>query len=273
MEGRPTLHTVIGVNNVVYWFAFRFVVVCGDGEYIIYTAMALRNKAFGSGQEFVWAADSSQYAVRESASTVKVFKNFKERKAFKPDFGAEAIFGGYLLGVKSPSGLSFFDWDSLELVRRIEIQPKSVFWNESGELVAITTEESYFVLSYDQGAVAAAAEAEEEQNEDGIEAAFDVSVTKYRVEETGLCHVTIAHRFLERFRSPSKQVPGWATALSTPTSSTGLITTLEGRSLPFLTWTGNKCCFSFSNCYLVFSAFCSGPCTSWDTSRRITAYT
>lgn len=38
----------------------RFVVVCGDGEYIIYTAMALRNKSFGSAQEFVWAHDSSE---------------------------------------------------------------------------------------------------------------------------------------------------------------------------------------------------------------------
>lgn len=39
----------------------RFVVVCGDGEYIIYTAMALRNKSFGSAQEFVWASDSSEH--------------------------------------------------------------------------------------------------------------------------------------------------------------------------------------------------------------------
>ena len=38
----------------------RFVVVCGDGEYIIYTAMALRNKAFGSALEFTWANDSSE---------------------------------------------------------------------------------------------------------------------------------------------------------------------------------------------------------------------
>jgi coatomer subunit beta' len=56
--------------------------------------MALRNKSFGSAQEFVWAADSSEYAVRENASTVKIFKNFKEKKTFRPDFGAEAIFGG-----------------------------------------------------------------------------------------------------------------------------------------------------------------------------------
>jgi len=152
----------------------RFVVVCGDGEYIIYTAMALRNKAFGSGQEFVWAADSSQYAVRENASTVKVFKNFKERKSIKPDFGAEAIHGGHLLGVKSPSGLAFYDWDSLELIRRIEIQPKTVLWSENGELVAIATEESYFILSYDQTAFASAESKGEEVTEDGVESAFDV---------------------------------------------------------------------------------------------------
>lgn len=70
----------------------RFVVVCGDGEYIIYTAMALRNKAFGSAQEFVWAHDSSEYAIREGVSSVKVFKNFKEKKTFKPEGGAESTF-------------------------------------------------------------------------------------------------------------------------------------------------------------------------------------
>lgn len=69
--------------------SFRFVVVCGDGEYIIYTAMALRNKSFGSAQEFVWSTDASVYAIRESSSVVKIFKNFKEQKSFKPDFGAE----------------------------------------------------------------------------------------------------------------------------------------------------------------------------------------
>ena len=69
----------------------RFVVVCGDGEYIIYTAMALRNKSFGSAQEFVWSHEASMYAVRESNSSIKIFKNFKEQKSFKPDFGAEGI--------------------------------------------------------------------------------------------------------------------------------------------------------------------------------------
>lgn len=54
--------------------------------------MALRNKAFGSAQEFVWAQDSSEYAIRESSSIVKVFKNFKEKKWFRPESGAEGKF-------------------------------------------------------------------------------------------------------------------------------------------------------------------------------------
>lgn len=53
--------------------------------------MVLRNKAFGSAQEFVWGQDSSEYAIREGSSTVKVFKNFKEKKSFKPEFGAEGM--------------------------------------------------------------------------------------------------------------------------------------------------------------------------------------
>eukprot|EP00061_Rhincodon_typus_P018347 g47487.t1 len=111
-------------SNVYIQVELRFVVVCGDGEYIIYTAMALRNKSFGSAQEFVWAHDSSEYAIRESNSVVKIFKNFKEKKSFKPDFGAEGIYGGFLLGVRSMNGLAFYDWDTTELIRRIEIQPK-----------------------------------------------------------------------------------------------------------------------------------------------------
>ncbi|PNF39618.1 Coatomer subunit beta' [Cryptotermes secundus] len=164
----------------------RFVVVCGDGEYIIYTAMVLRNKAYGSAQEFVWAQDSSEYATREGNSTVKVFKNFKEKKAFKPEFGAEGIFGGFLLGVRSGTGLAFYDWETLELVRRIDIQPRHVFWSESGELVCLATEESYFILRYDSSVVARAQETKEGLTEDGIEEAFNVLGETHESVRTGL---------------------------------------------------------------------------------------
>ncbi|KAM6932883.1 coatomer subunit beta'-like [Xenentodon cancila] len=164
----------------------RFVVVCGDGEYIIYTAMALRNKSFGSAQEFVWAQDSSQYAIRKSNSVLNIFKNFKQKKTFKPDYGADGIFGGFLLGVRSNSGLAFYDWENTDLIRRIEIQPKHIFWSDSGELVCIATDESFFVLRYLQERISAAPESKEEKLEDGREDAFEVLGEVQEVVKTGV---------------------------------------------------------------------------------------
>ncbi|KAL6038168.1 hypothetical protein STEG23_030936, partial [Scotinomys teguina] len=176
----------------------RFVVVCGDGEYIIYTAMALRNKSFGSAQEFAWAHDSSEYAIRESNSVVKIFKNFKEKKSFKPDFGAESIYGGFLLGVRSVNGLAFYDWDNTELIRRIEIQPKHIFWSDSGELVCIATEESFFILKYLSEKVLAAQETHEGVTEDGIEDAFEVLGEIQEIVKTGLWVIASFTQVLNR---------------------------------------------------------------------------
>lgn len=81
--------------------------MCGDGEYIIYTAMALRNKSFGSAQEFVWSNDSALYAIREGTTTVKLFKNFKEIKSFKPELGAE---GGHTLSHTLSRRAMLNDW-------------------------------------------------------------------------------------------------------------------------------------------------------------------
>lgn len=79
------------------------------------------------------------------------------------------IFGGFLLGVSSGSGLSFFDWDTLKLIRRIDIQPTHVYWAENASLVALATSDQYFILKYHADAVANATE-----NAEDIENAFEV---------------------------------------------------------------------------------------------------
>src|SRR5882762_6554624 len=53
----------------------RFVTVVGDGEYIIYTALAWRNKSFGTGNSFAWAPDSNTYAVLEGRTKLRIYKN------------------------------------------------------------------------------------------------------------------------------------------------------------------------------------------------------
>lgn len=150
----------------------RYVVACGDGEYIVYTATALRNKAFGSGLEFVWAKDPSIYAVRESASSIKIHKNFKEAHSIRPDIVVDGIDGGVLLAVRSAGSLCFYDWESAQMVRRIEISAKHVFWSEDGKLVTIAGEDSFYVLKYNAAAFENANQ--EDITDDGVEDAFEI---------------------------------------------------------------------------------------------------
>ncbi|KAJ3021791.1 Coatomer subunit beta' [Thoreauomyces humboldtii] len=129
----------------------RFVVVCGDGEYIIYTALAWRNKSFGSALEFVWAGDSSEYAIRESSSKVKIFKNFKEKTDvnIRPSYSAEGIYGGALLGIRSSNFLNFYDWETGVCVRRVDVVARNVYWSEDN-LVAIVSDDSTYVLKFNR---------------------------------------------------------------------------------------------------------------------------
>ncbi|KAF3022096.1 hypothetical protein E8E14_013700 [Neopestalotiopsis sp. 37M] len=154
----------------------RFVAVCGDNEYIIYTALAWRNKAFGSALDFVWASkdNSNDFAIRESPTSVKVFKNFVEKPGgLDIPFQADGLTGGLLLGVKGAGGVSFYDWATGGLVRRIEVEPKQVYWSDSGELVALACEDTFYVLRFSRDAYVEAMQAGD-VDEDGVEAAFEV---------------------------------------------------------------------------------------------------
>ncbi|KAK3077955.1 hypothetical protein LTS18_008817, partial [Coniosporium uncinatum] len=59
------------------------------------------------------------------------------------------------------------------LVRRIEVEPKTVSWSESGELVALCCEETFYVLRFSREAYVAALQ-NGEVDDDGVEAAFEV---------------------------------------------------------------------------------------------------
>ena len=154
----------------------RFVSVCGDGEFIIYTAIAWRNQAFGQALDFAWGGkdNNSDYAIRESSTSVKLFRKFKEKPGgLDVGFQADGLSGGVLLGVKGQGGLGMFDWETGNLVRRIEVDPREVYWSESGELVALACAETTYILrfsreSYLEGFNAGLAD------EDGVEAAFEV---------------------------------------------------------------------------------------------------
>ncbi|OAY85461.1 Coatomer subunit beta'-1 [Ananas comosus] len=152
----------------------RFVVVCGDGEYIIYTALAWRNRSFGSALEFVWSSDG-EYAVRESTSRIKIYsKNFQEKKSIRPTFSAERIFGGILLAMCSNDFICFYDWAECRLIRRIDVNVKNLYWADSGDLVTIASDTSFYILKYNRDVVSSYLEGGKPVDEQGVEDAFEL---------------------------------------------------------------------------------------------------
>ncbi|KIM26794.1 hypothetical protein M408DRAFT_330396 [Serendipita vermifera MAFF 305830] len=157
----------------------RFVTVVGDGEYIIYTALAWRNKAFGQGSSFAWAEDSNTYAVLEGKLKVRLWKNFKEKKEALKGIGGwtvESVHGGPLLCARGNGFVVFWDWESGEIVRRIDVESKNVYWSTSGTLVAITSEDSFYILRFDGAAYQAALDSGADMGDEGCEEAFEVVV-------------------------------------------------------------------------------------------------
>ncbi|KAF7798395.1 hypothetical protein EIP86_009616 [Pleurotus ostreatoroseus] len=156
----------------------RFVTVVGDGEYIVYTALAWRNKAFGNGSSFAWAGDSNTYAVLEGRTKLRVYKGFKERTTpamrGAGSWALDAVHGGTLLGARGSGTVVFWDWTTGEIVRRIDADAKNISWSGTGALVAICTDDSYYVLRFDRDAYNAKLEEGVEVTDEGVEEAFEL---------------------------------------------------------------------------------------------------
>ena len=161
----------------------RFVTVVGDGEYVIYTALAWRNKSFGKAQDFVWGPDSNSYALIDENGKVKYHKNFKEVTSWciPLSYNVDKLFPGALLGAKSDGFVYFFDWESGALVRRIDVNAREVVWSDNGELVMIINsaengeeEANAYSLIFNRDIFEEAASQDNANDEDGVEEAFEV---------------------------------------------------------------------------------------------------
>lgn len=102
--------------------------------------------------KFVWDNGMGEYATRRGTFDVRVFsKMFKERQKLQLSYPAEGIFGGNLLTVRSSEFVCFYDWENLQLIRRIDVAPKQVYWSTS-DLVVLATDTSFYILNFDREA-------------------------------------------------------------------------------------------------------------------------
>ena len=101
------------------------------------------------------APQSHTFAVRLENGTIEVYKNFEKVKAFKTEAGCDGIFGGRLLALRSKESVTFYDWDSFDVVRRIDLASnlKHVFWSEDNTKVTLTLEDTFYLLEFDGAAV------------------------------------------------------------------------------------------------------------------------
>jgi len=159
-------------------------VISSDDEYSIFRSQTFKNVAFGTGSDFVWSS-AGDYAVREQF-TVKIFKGATNNQhiSLKTDFPIEQLFGGPVLGVRSSDFVIFYDWQNAKVIRKIELSPRKVYWNDSVSQVALVTAEDFYLLNYNAQAVAELIEANED--EDGIEESFNLSHEFHDVVTSGI---------------------------------------------------------------------------------------
>lgn len=129
----------------------RLVAVWGDGEYVIYSTIGWRNRAFGRGAEIAWASPGGDvFAARDQNGRVMI------NRVSAHDHGiplsgvtdCDKIFGGPLLGTSTGgSTLSFYDWTGEYLIRTIDVITTSISWSPDFSHVAIQTDSSCYILS------------------------------------------------------------------------------------------------------------------------------
>lgn len=74
----------------------------------------------------------------------------------------------------------------MQVVRRVDVPVRDVKWSESGTLLAIISDASFYLLRYDQATVDAWFDSEREVDEDGIEDAFELITEVSERVRTGL---------------------------------------------------------------------------------------
>ncbi|GLE09552.1 hypothetical protein PINS_up021280 [Pythium insidiosum] len=67
-----------------------------------------------------------------------------------------------------------YDWEEMRLIRKIDVAVKNVFWSETGNLVVLACESSFFVLRFNKDLVAQAFAAGAHNPDEGVEGSFDL---------------------------------------------------------------------------------------------------
>eukprot|EP00796_Vickermania_ingenoplastis_P010656 gene10656-7403_t len=156
----------------------QFIVSTTRLDYTIISSLSCRQKSYGNCTSFAWGPDNN-YATINGGSEVTVYQGFKQRGTIELPEVAKELFPGDLLVVIGSSATYFYDWNSFALIRQIDEKATQVQWCPSGELVALATATSIYILKYDVESVHEFIENNKENPDaipsNGLEFAFNVA--------------------------------------------------------------------------------------------------
>eukprot|EP00792_Barthelona_sp_PAP020_P006887 TRINITY_DN3079_c2_g1_i1.p1 TRINITY_DN3079_c2_g1~~TRINITY_DN3079_c2_g1_i1.p1 ORF type:complete len:803 (+),score=235.25 TRINITY_DN3079_c2_g1_i1:39-2447(+) len=127
----------------------KVITAIGDNDFHTYTALKWRLTHSGTGRDVCYSTENDVYAVL-SMTKILICDGHNEILLEMPLTSRPShIFGGPCLCVVFSDYLTFYDWDTLEVISEIDVEASNVVWTEEGDLVAIVGTESTFVLEYD----------------------------------------------------------------------------------------------------------------------------
>ena len=58
------------------------------------------------------------------------------------------IYGGVCLAIRGPDCVVFFDWEDGTFIRKIDVVPQAIYWNEAGDSLVIVCSDCFYSLRY-----------------------------------------------------------------------------------------------------------------------------
>ncbi|XP_062103459.1 coatomer subunit beta'-1-like [Humulus lupulus] len=103
------------------------------------------------------------------------------------------MYGGTLLAMCSNDFICFYDWAECILIRRIDVNVKNVYWVDSGDLVEIASESSFYILKYNRDVVSSFFDSGSSVDEQGVEDAFELL---YEINERARTGIWVSDCFI-----------------------------------------------------------------------------
>lgn len=125
----------------------RFVAVCGEEEYVVYTGQGMKSKTFGRGSHLAWSP-TGDYATLSDLQ-VTVYRDFAQLWTFQAKEGTFKLIGGHLLAMVSKQGIDFYTWTDRTLVQTFGWPVDNVWWNQSGSWLAFSHLTTFYLSECD----------------------------------------------------------------------------------------------------------------------------